>query len=237
MIKTWVSYIVLAIGLMLLVASDRTSIAEDKHKAVHNYSFGSDKNIQVFVNKMGKDDATVDLIVNGEKIQFSLPELLEGESKTITTDDGKELKIIAAKNNHVVWVDGDEINLPKLHMNGEAGHEGLSSIISRVHTLSDFEKNTITVSGEGIPDDAVKAIVEAAQGVLTSYGIDKEVIFRKSPKMEFITIDDMHKSGMTLDTLKDGKFEVHIETDTDTDVHGNVMVIEKKIKKEKKEDN
>ena len=54
MAKAWFSYEVLAIGLMMLLGSDRPSVAEDKHQS-HAFSFGTEKDVKVFVNKQGDD--------------------------------------------------------------------------------------------------------------------------------------------------------------------------------------
>ncbi|MEL0035794.1 MAG: hypothetical protein VW882_05260, partial [Gammaproteobacteria bacterium] len=68
MARTWFSYVVFAMGLMLLFASDKSSIAETKSVVTRNVMQLDDaKDIQVFVNKNGDTNEMVDIIINGEK--------------------------------------------------------------------------------------------------------------------------------------------------------------------------
>lgn len=228
MVRTWFSYVVLGIGLMMLMASDKTYVAEDNKTSIHTSSFGTEKDIKVFINKAGSDNPTVNLVIDGKEINFDLPELAEGESKTFTTEDGTEVIVKSVSGNHMVWTAGEEINLPPLHFSGKHGHEGLATIISRVQDMTSMPSNLVTVSGADLPDDVVKAMVEAVQGVLTSYGVEKEVVFRKAPKFEFITKTEDVRGGGNYKIIHRGDVEMEFKTDTSIDGK-KVMVIEKKV--------
>ena len=138
MARVWFSYVVLAIGLMMLFASDKHTIAENKESETKVISFSDKKDIQVFVNKQGDNDSVVDLMINGEKYSFSVPDLTDGETKVLTTEDGKEITLKAFSNKSVVFIGDDEIPLPGLHTDSVVSTEGLSSVISRVHEVADF---------------------------------------------------------------------------------------------------
>ena len=211
---------VFAIGMMMLFSSDQVTTADEKKK--HQVmSFSTSKDVNVFVNKQGKDETKIDVIINGEKHSFDLPELKDGETKTITTDDGTEIKVIAASGNQMIWVDGEEVNLPKLEMLSEG--EGLSTIISRVHMLNDHEDDSITINASGLSEDASSAIVDAVKGVLTSYGIDRKVRLTER-KFDFKFIGD----GEGVHKLHHGEnVEIKMDVDVDGKVHKKIMVIEK----------
>jgi hypothetical protein len=234
MARAWFSYIVLAMGLMMLLGSDRPSVAGDKETVeADTVVFDTKKDIQIFINKQGNDSEVIDLMVNGKKINFTLPELKDGETKTFTTADGTEIIVKSLTDSRVVWVDGEEINLPSLHEGGLMGKEGLSSIITRVHGLSDFQKNTVTLSGHGLSEDARRAMVDAVQGVLTSYGIDKEVVFREQNQVHVISEDIKGFDG-NLKFIEGGDFEIKVDKDLNGDK--KIMVIENKVITKKKED-
>lgn len=231
MARAWFSYVVFAIGMMMLVASDKQSIADNKQESENIFTFTDDKDVHVFVNKMGNDDAKVDVMINGKKHTFTIPEILAGQSKSLTTDDGTEITIKALDGKQVVFIGDEQINIPGALEHRVIGKEGLSSIITRVHEVSDFAKDTVTISGDGLSDDAKKAMVDAVQGVLLSYGLEKEVMFRKSPKFEFIQSD-----GAVIDLSKDlnimkgkGNFDIKVEASADGKEVENVMILKKHI--------
>ena len=188
---------------------------------------------------MGNDDAKVDIMINGKKHTFTIPELTAGETKNLTTEDGTEITVKAFEGNQMVFIGDEEINLPGAHEHRVIGKEGLSSIITRVHEVSDFAKDSVTISGNDLSDDAKKAMVDAIQGVLVSYGIEKEVMFRESPKFEFIqsdggTIDLSGHQFKMIESIGDGDVKVERLDLNSTDVD-SIVVLKKEIK-EVKED-
>ena len=104
MARAWFSYVVFAIGMMMLVASDKQSIADNKQESENVFTFADTKDVHVFVNKMGDDDAKVDVMINGKKHTFTIPELLSGQTKNLTTEDGTEITVKALEGKQVVWV-------------------------------------------------------------------------------------------------------------------------------------
>jgi hypothetical protein len=240
MARTWFSYVVFAMGLMLLFASDKSSIAETKSVVTRNVMQLDDaKDIQVFVNKNGDTNEMVDIIINGEKHSFSIPELLDGETKTLTTAEGKEVTVKAFEGGKMVFVGGEEIKLPKLHATSGLGKEGLSSIITRVHEISDFSKNSITINGNDLPEDAVKAMVDAVQGVLTSYGLEREVMYRTAPKFQFIEAngDAIELQGKHIQMHPSAhQFEIEIESTGALKTGNNVIFLKKNKETKEKQD-
>ena len=239
MARAWFSYVVFAMGLMLLFASDKQSIAETKKVVSENIMhLGDAKDIQVFVNKTGDENAMVDILINGQKHTFSIPELLAGETKTLSTVEGKEVTIKAIEGGKMVFIGGEEIQLPSLNTHEGFGKEGLSSVITRVHEISDFSKNSITINGNDLPEDAVKAMVDAVQGVLTSYGIDREVMYRKAPKFQFIEADGntIDIKGKHFNFTPDGKdFDIKIETGAGGTRLENIVVLKKKVEEKEEQ--
>ena len=231
MARAWFSYVVFAIGMMMLVASDKQSIADNKQESENVFTFADTKDVHVFVNKMGDDDAKVDVMINGKKHTFTIPELLSGQTKNLTTEDGTEITVKALEGKQVVFIGDEQINIPGALEHRVVGKEGLSSIITRVHEVSDFAKDTVTISGAGLSEDAKKAMVDAVQGVLVSYGIDKEVMFRKSPKFEFIQSDGKVIDLSTdLDLMKGkGNFDIKVEASADGKEVDNIVVLKKQI--------
>ena len=170
-------------------------------------------------------------MINGEKHTFTIPELLAGQTKNLTTEDGTEITVKALDGKQVVFIGDEKIHLPGALEHRVVGKEGLSSIITRVHEVSDFAKDTVTISGDGLSDDAKKAMVDAVQGVLVSYGIDKEVMFRTSPKFEFIQSDGgvIDLSGKQIQLQKGGNFDIKVEASADGKEVDNIVVLKKHI--------
>ena len=170
--KTWFSYVVLSIGLMMFMASDKHATA-DEEQTLHTLDTVTEQEIKVFVNKSGDANPQVDLVVDGKEYSFVIPVLADGESKVITTEDGQEITIKSFSGNNTVLIDGNEMHLPAL---GNQIHvEGLSAIIARSHQLKLTDE--VTISGRGLSDEMKSAIVEAVRGVLISFGEDKKVAF------------------------------------------------------------
>lgn len=224
MAKTWFSYTVLAIGLMMLFSSDRTFHADDVDVI--------EKEIQIFVNKQGDEQSSVSIDINGKKVDFALPELADGESKTFSLDDGTEVIVKAVSGHNKIWIDGEQLDLPVMGMHG--GSEGLHSMITRVSPMMHFggaDSDSVTIQAD-VSDDAMAALKDAVQNVLSSYGIDKKVVVHKAPKMQFISIDGENMHGNHFEVLKDGEVKtIDIKGGDDGVIH-KIEV----IKKEKKDD-
>ena len=222
--RTWFSYVMLAVGMMLLFASDKNATADEK-KTAHTVSIGDTQQIEIFINKDGENNADVKVMIGGEEYNFSIPEIADGEDKVITTADGKEITIKSVSGNKMILIDGKELNLPNLgkhHMDAE----GLSAMIGRTHQMQ--VSNEVTIRANGLSEDVQKAIVAAVKGVLTSYDVDKKVSFNNNDlQLHFITEDNMggmmHKIGDD-----SGKFEIIIDSEH-SDGEENVIVIKKKI--------
>ena len=213
--RTWFSYVVLAVGLMLLVASDKQASADDE-KSAHTISFNTDKKIEVLINQDGDDDPQVDIVVDGKEYSFALPELSDGQDKVITTEDGKEIIIKSVSGNKVIWIDGNQMHLPSFS-DHHVTAEGLSAMIGRTHQLE--IKDEVTISAHGLSDDVKSAIVDAVKGVLTSYDVDKNVSFHKNKFGLHMISPDVKVKDM-------GNYEYKIKTEFIEDTDHNVIVEE-----------
>lgn len=230
--KTWTTYLLLAIGIMIFSVADKTANADDE-KSVHTVSFGHKTKMEVFVNKEGNDESKVKVIIDGEEYNFTMPEISEGQSKTITSEDGKEITVKSVSGHNMIWIDGKELNLPAFGEH-EMDEEGLSAMIGRSHQLRLTDEVSITANN--LSDDVKAAIVDAVQGVLTSYDIDKKVNFSNKlraihmiggdhmEEIEILDDVDLKANGATIEyKIKKG----------DHDAHKQIMIIKKKeIEKE-----
>ncbi len=222
--RTWFSYVMLAVGMMLLVASDKEATADEK-KTAHTMSYESEQQIEIFINKDGDNNADVKLIIDGEKFNFLMPEIADGENKVITTADGKEVTIKSVSGNKMIWINGKELNLPNLgkhHMDAE----GLSAMIGRTHQMQ--VSNEVTIRANGLSEDVQSAVIDAVKGVLTSYDVDKKVSFNNNDlQLHFITED--HMGGMVHKINGDSnKFEISIDSEH-SEGDEKVMIIKKKV--------
>ncbi|MCP3673226.1 MAG: hypothetical protein GY829_01965 [Gammaproteobacteria bacterium] len=222
--RTWFSYVILSVGLMLLVASDKEATADEK-KTAHTISYGSEQQIEIFVNKDGEDNAEVKLMIDGEEFQFSMPEIADGENKVITTSDGKEVTIKSVSGNKMIWIDGKELNLPNLGKHHIAA-EGLSAMIGKTHQMQ--VSNEVTIRANGLSDDVQNAIIDAVKGVLTSYDVDKKVSFNNNDlQLHFLTKDNMGSMMHKIDR-DSANYKIIIDSEH-ADNEDNVMIIKKKV--------
>ena len=212
MSRTWFSYVVLAVGLMMLMASDKSTTAED---------LKSLQEVNIFINKDGDEDAEVKLVIDGNNYNFSMPELADGEEKVISTEDGTEITIKSISGDKMIWIDGKEMHLPSFGKH-KMDAQGLSAMIGRSHKMMG-QMNEIVILGDSLEDDVKAAIIDAVKGVLTSYDVDKKVKFGDAMAglhiiKEGFMPGDMHK------------FDIEIETDdSEHGEHEKVIVIKKEI--------
>ncbi len=225
--KTWTTYLLLAIGLMIFSVSDK-QISADDEKSAHAVSFGHKTKMEVFVNKEGNDESKVKVIVDGEEYNFTMPEISEGQSKTITSEDGKEITVKSVSGHNRVWINGKELNLPAFGEH-KMDEEGLSAMIGRSHQLRITDE--VSITGNNLSDDVKAAIIDAVKGVLTSYDIDKKVSFSNQltaihmiggehmEEIEFTSEDHIDADSAEIEyTIKKG----------DHGDHQQIMIIKKK---------
>ncbi|MFT5453446.1 MAG: hypothetical protein ACI9N9_002958 [Enterobacterales bacterium] len=232
--KTWYCYVMFSVGLMLLTASDDVITADDKQSA-HQITFGSEREVEIHVNKDGDSDAQVELSIDGKIYAFAMPDGIDGEDQVITTEDGKTITIKSMSGNKMLFVDGNQLHLPSLS-NQEITTEGLSAMIGRSHHVK--MSNDVSLVADGLSDDVKNAIVEAVKGVLASYNVKKKVSVRENNVgMHFISADGKTSTGTSTDKHK--FFEFKIDGDiSKSEIHGKGMqVITIDTLKEETEDN
>jgi len=232
--KTWTTYLLLAIGIMLFSVADKTANADDE-KSAHTVSFGHTTKMEVFVNKDGSDESEVKVLINGEEYNFTMPEISEGQSKTIMSEDGKEITVKSVSGHNMIWIDGKELSLPAFG-DHEMDDEGLSAMIGRSHQLRLTDEVSITANN--LSDDVKAAIVDAVQGVLTSYDIDKKVSF--SNKLSAIHLIGGDEIGgiKKMQIISNDDIDADVEYKIEQGEHGEhqkIMIIQKKEIKKKDE--
>ena len=227
--KTWYCYVMLSVGLMLLATSDEDITADDKQSA-HQITFGSDKNVEILVNKDGDSNAQVELLIDGETYSFVMPDGVDGEDQVITTDDGKLITIRSISGNKMLFLDGNQLHLPSLS-NQKITTEGLSAMIGR--SLHVKMNKDVSLVADGLSDDVKSAIIEAVEGVLASYNVDKKVSIRENNagNMHFINAHGKAGNNAIFEFKLDGNV-------TKTELHGkDVEFITIDTIKEKSKDN
>jgi len=220
--KTWFCYVALSIGLMLLVGADENVSAKDT-KTSRAVSFGTEQKVDISVTREGDSEATVELIVGGENFSFTMPDLADGEDHTIITKDGQKIYVkTIGRGNSMFVIDGKEVKIPSFGMR-EMSPDGLSAMISSTHTMR-FSDN-ISLSAHGLSEDVKTAILEAIEGILISYDVDKKVSFRDN------TFGVHMLNGGTFEAKGDHTrvmFDINSKVDL-IDGEGHVRVFELKV--------
>ncbi len=126
-----------------------------------------EKQVRISMEQENDQDAQVDLTINDRNYQFALPQLSEGETRTLITDDGGS--VTASKQNGKVTIvaDGEEIRIP--HANAE--------LTAGLHVMGDdafkVDANTVIISGADL-DEATRQTIS---DVIKAADADRKVIF------------------------------------------------------------
>ena len=181
------------------------------------------RHVMIQIDKSGDNDAIVDLNVDGNVEAFALPELAVGETKTITTESGKEIVVSKTEDGLEVTIDGQNLDLPSVHGN-------FAAKIHRSAPLRQFTQNTVQVVGVELDDNQKQIIKDAFRAA----GIEKEVsfsdhsisIFNVDEGFEFITDDNK----VEWSTDGERKFEVIVDDGVNSEikVKRKHVIIEKK---------
>lgn len=164
-----------------------------------------EKEISVFVKKVNDSDATVDLSVNGDASVFKLPQLDDGASTTVTTDNGKVYTVKRNGEHYTITLDdGEVIDLPM------GGNQQLAAKVISLHGEHSIDnKNVITIMGGDLTPDQMETI----KASIAAAGITKEVKFAKGFSTVFIGEGDH-----SVIDLKNGNVELEWSTDADVKV-------------------
>jgi hypothetical protein len=144
---------------------------------VSNAYADEEKNISVFINKENEKNAVLDLKIDGSGSKFEVPDLNEGESRTLS-NNGMIITVTKTDGNLVVTTaDGEEIVLPN------ADHKAMVARIKALHTLDDVKADdSIKILAQSLSDDqkeTIKASIAAA-------GITKPVKFLDNGNFAFV---------------------------------------------------
>jgi len=205
----------LIVATMTFIAgTSMLAMASDSNKHVNVLHTEGATSIMVNINKENGSDAKVELKIDGKDYSFSLPELADGETREITTDDGQSVTLLKAAKGTTVTIDGKEIMLHSL-----AGNHGrMANVFAFGSGMGIHQNNTLIISGGGLDDDARARIKEA----IAAAGIDKKVIFPET-EMNWISDDGENNFEVIIDSdeVADGdkqhviKIRKHIATDED----------------------
>jgi len=179
-------------ALSLLSGLGMLAYAGDQklHTMDHN---AETKVITVSIDKENDNPAKVDVDINGEKLSFDLPDLADGETREITTNEGKIIKIIKAKNGSTILIDGQKIKLHAL-----TGAEGMSANIFAFKGDHAIDENSLMISGVNLDEDTRQKIEQALQDA----GIEKNINF-----LELSNHNWMADDGSNIDIVIDSEGE------------------------------
>jgi len=183
--------------------------------------------VMVKINKSDNDEAMVDLEVDGNAEMFSLPDLQIGETKTITTQSGKNILVSKTEEGVSIELDGKTVELPSFSGN-------LGARIHRAAPLHQIVEDSVQISGVKL-DDNQKQIIEDA---FRAAGIDKKLTFNEHTIHMFSAKDGFEfvSDGEEVHTWHangDAKIKVLVNEDSED---GVLKIKKKHIIIEKKED-
>lgn len=126
-----------------------------------------EKQVRVSIEQENDQDARVELMVNDRNYRFTLPQLSEGETRTLATDDGGTVTASKQDGKVTVTADGEEIRIP--HANAE--------LTAGLHVMGDdafrVDANTVIISGAELDEATRQTITDA----IRSADADKKVVF------------------------------------------------------------
>ncbi|MCW8876146.1 MAG: hypothetical protein OQJ89_05625 [Kangiellaceae bacterium] len=160
--------------------------------------------VMVKVDKSGDEDAVVDLNINGSEDVFVLEEMEVGETKTFTTQSGKEVVVAKTDKGTKINVDGKDIDIPISGAN-------LAAKLHRSMPLHHMTEDSIRVSGVDL-DDNQKQIIRDG---FAAAGIDKKVTFSNDNIFVFSS-DNIETDGKkVIEWISDNKgtFDIEVKGD------------------------
>ncbi|MEE4246893.1 MAG: hypothetical protein V2I33_15885, partial [Kangiellaceae bacterium] len=191
-LKTLSSAVVLSMALSVPL------FADDEEKA-----------ISIFLNKSNNEAAKVDIKIDNVAEAFTMPELAEGESKTITTESGNTITITKTNGKLTITTEGGEVvTLPGLHDN-----QMVAKVLQR-HTSTKVMDDSIRIMGGNLTDEQKELIKDA----ILSSGVDKKIDFVDSGVFAFSIngADGLHNLTTTKKDMKiilKDENVIHLDTD------------------------
>ncbi|NVK21610.1 MAG: hypothetical protein HWD86_03760 [Kangiellaceae bacterium] len=127
-----------------------------------------EKRIEIMINQENDNDASVELNLNGTSERFTLPELVEGETRTIVTESGSTVTVSKLDGSTTVNLGGEDIKL--MHLDGDIGanFEWISD-----DNMSFGADDKIFIIGGNLSEE----VKQALQNTLDSYGVQKDLVF------------------------------------------------------------
>lgn len=172
-----------------------------------------EKRIEIMVEKNNDDDAQVEVLVNGDAEKFVLPELAEGESRTLITEAGNTIVATKTDGKTLIKLDGEELVIMAPHQDMGADFSFISD--DEHHQLDD---NKIIVIGGNLSDEVRAAL----QNTLNAYSSDKELVFPETNSGNRVMLFGNEQDVMTeIESGQEGK-------------HKEIKIIRKRLNKEEK---
>ena len=122
-----------------------------------------EKNVNVFINKQDNKKESVEIKINNDVYQFEMPELMDNETRSISTKDGKAVTLTRKGASVTAKMGGEEIQLPN-----PAGE-----MSAKFMTLGEDDSNAIVISGKNLTEDQRKKVAQA----IKASGVDAPVKF------------------------------------------------------------
>lgn len=174
------------------------------------YAEEEETRIEIMVDKENDSDAQVEVLVNGNAEKFVLPELADGESRTLVTESGNTIVATNVDGKTAIELDGKEIVIMAPHHSMGADFKFIGD-----HGSASVDENKVFVVGGNLSDE-VKA---ALQNTLNSYTSEKELVFPESGANSHVMVFD-------------GASEIITELDSEEGgAHKEIKIIKKRIEK------
>lgn len=158
--------------------------------------------VMVKIDKSGDEDAVVDLNINGSEDVFVLEEMDIGETKTFTTQSGKDVVVVKTDKGTKINVDGKDIDIPVSGAN-------LAAKLHRSMPLHHMAEDSIRVSGADL-DESQKQIIRDG---FAAAGIDKKITFSNDNIFVFKTDDVTTGDQKVFEWISENKGTFDIKVD------------------------
>ncbi|MET1255603.1 hypothetical protein [Aliikangiella maris] len=145
----------LSILMAALFATSFSTIADEK-----------EQHVVIKIEKSTENSRDVELKLDGQVESFSLPELADGDSKTLQTQSGKNITINQSNGEYQISIDGETISIPAIGAD-------LSARIQRTAPLIEKLSDSVNISGVKLDENQQQIIRDAFRAA----GINKPINF------------------------------------------------------------
>ncbi len=163
-------------SITFITGTSMFALADENEQQFSTLHAKSVSSIMVNIDKDQNNDATVELKIDGESYSFTLPELEQGETREIITDEGQTVVLmrpedgisVDSEQGISVNIDGKEIMLHSFDSKFRQANVFAFSDIGAIN-----EDKSLVISGGALDEDTRARIKDA----IAAAGIDRKVIF------------------------------------------------------------